>query len=164
MINQKENPYPNGNFSIVADYLEELIKVTSGDDGAVPIPESENGYEEIDFGGGGAAKLNIPPLAVSAEVTVESATEIQSDIVVRYKENGSDPTAFSGIGLGHKQTHKVANRCLLNIFRVIPANPTFDLFVRVQYFTTDQPPEFLTTQLQVIDQNCTLRYASEDPA
>lgn len=156
MTNPKKNPYPNDNFAIVTDYLEELVKVASREKGLIALTDEEKGYEDIFIEGDAPFSLNYPPLAISAIIMVESSSATQGNIAVRFKENGGKPTKDSGFGIAHNDVYEIVGRCNLQNFKVVGSNSATEMVLRVQYYTTGQDieSEDFVRQLKTIDKAC----------
>ncbi len=155
MPDQKQNPYPNRNFTSIADYLEELILISSKEKGLIAISDKEEGFQDITLNSGKVESLSFPRLAVSATIMVESNLEVGNGIVMRFKENGGKPSGDSGFGLGHNDIYELSGRCSLNKFRAIAVDDR-KVTLRVQYYTTAQEinvDEFVD-QLALIDRKC----------
>ncbi|MEO9870341.1 MAG: hypothetical protein ABJQ69_03500 [Ekhidna sp.] len=154
MPNQKQNPYPNRNFTSIADYLEELVLIASKEKGLLPIRDESNGFQDITLPEDSVYALTIPPLAVSATIMVES-NSVVSGIVMRFKENGGAPSNHSGFGLCHNDIYELSGRCNLHTFRAIALEGQ-QVTLRVQYYTTAQQisAHELMNQLELIDRKC----------
>ena len=117
------------------DYLEELILIQSGENGRLTIPETEQGYQDLQVNDTEVVQLTIPENAISATISIEadgSATE--KSRVVRFKENGSDPSANSGIALGDNDLYEITGLLNLESFRVIGVEVGKSHVIRVQYY------------------------------
>lgn len=155
MSNQKQNPYPNRNFTSIADYLEELVLIASKEKGLIAISDDDGGFQDIELSSSKITSLKFPPMAVSATIMVESNLEVDNGIAVRFKENGGIPSDKSGFGLGHNDIYELSGRCSLNRFRAIAAEGR-KVVLRVQFYTTAQEintDEFVQ-QLELIDSKC----------
>lgn len=155
MPDQKQNPYPNRNFTSIADYLEELILIASKEKGLVAISDGEEGFQDVTLSSDKVKSLSFPRLAVSATIMVESDLEAGNGIVMRFKENGGDPSGKSGFGLGHNDIYELSGRCSLNRFRAIAVEDR-QVTLRIQYYTTAQnvdTDEFIV-ELAGIDKKC----------
>ena len=131
----KKNPYPHNNFARTEDYLEELIRLNSGEAGRVPIPESNGGYEDLNVGNLVPVRLTVPDEAIFAEIHVEA--DLNSAVLsraVRLKHNDSFPTADSGFLLGDGDVLEVYGRADLERFQVISAETRRNHVLRIQYY------------------------------
>jgi len=119
-LQKKGNPYPNGNFALMLDFLEELISIVDKEKGLVAIPEADGGYEDLLFEGSEVRELKYPSHAVSATVMVEllAGESPANNLVIRFKEHG-DPSLVSGFGLGHNDIFEVNGVLNLKGFRAI---------------------------------------------
>lgn len=138
MSRQRKNPYPNRNFSVVADYLEELVLWNSGEKGRKPIEESENGYEDVAVTDQEAVSLTVPENAISGEIHVEADQSGNVLRAIRYKMNGTAPTLSSGMILGDGDTIEVYGKENLEAFQVIGIEADKSHVLRVQYYQTIQ--------------------------
>lgn len=139
MANQKKNPYPHGNFSILMDYVEELVLVSTNERGLVPIAEDDDGYQDLVVDHSEVKSLTVPDEAVSATIMVEADEEATSmKRVVRYKKNGTDPTDSSGFGLGDNDIYEPAGKANLDNLRFIGIEDSKSHTLRVQYYKTAQ--------------------------
>ena len=137
MAIQKANPYPRKNAAMTLDFLEELIAILAKEKGLLPIGETDGGYEDIIFNNAEVKSLSPPIQAVSATIMVESlAEEGGHAILIRFKENGSDPTIESGFGLGHQDIYELIGPTNLSAFKAI--NRVMGVAMRVQYYQTGQ--------------------------
>lgn len=135
----KKNPYPYNNFARTEDYLEELILWGSGERGRMPIDEASNGYEDLTVTDTEAKSLTVPEDAVSAEIHIEAdATATKPSRVVRYKQNGTAPTANTGMALGDGDVLEVFGKTNLDVFEVIGIETGKSHTLRIQYYTTTQ--------------------------
>ena len=117
------------------DYLEELILIQSGENGRFSIPETEQGYEDLTVSDAEVAQLTIPENAISATISIEAdASVTDKSKVIRFKENGSDPTASSGIAFGDNDLYEITGRWNLESFRVIGVEAGKSHIIRVQYY------------------------------
>ncbi|MFY0689139.1 MAG: hypothetical protein JXQ90_18360 [Cyclobacteriaceae bacterium] len=128
----RPNPYPYGNFALTLDFLEELISIVSKEKGLVAIPESAGGYEDIVYDDFIAASLNPPDEAVSATIMVENLSGSSTEPLIRFKENGTDPTTTSGFPLSHGDIFELIGYDNLRTFRALNLND--DIAIRVQYY------------------------------
>ena len=134
-----KNAYRNGNASSMLDYLEELILIQSGENGRFTIPETEQGYEDLSVTDMEVAQLTIPENAISATISIEADTSVTDKTrVIRFKENGSDPSANSGIALGDNDLYEITGRWNLESFRVIGIEAGKSHVLRVQYYQSPQ--------------------------
>jgi len=130
-----KNAYRNGNASSMLDYLEELILIQSGENGRLTIPETEQGYEDLAVTDMEVAQLTIPENGISATISIEAdGSAAEKSRVVRFKENGSDPSANSGIALGDNDLYEITGRWNLESFRVIGVEAGKSHIIRVQYY------------------------------
>ena len=135
----KKNPYPHNNFARTEDYLEELILWGSGERGRMPIDEASNGYEDLTVTDAEAKSLTVPEDAVSATISIEAAVSVtDKSRVIRFKENGSDPSVNSGIALGDNDLYEITSRWNLESFRVIGIEAGKSHALRVQYYRSPQ--------------------------
>ena len=141
----KKNAYPHNNFARTEDYLEELILWGSGERGRVPIDEANYGYEDLTVTATEAKNLTVPDDAVSAEIQIESditafslTTTFHPAGVVRYKQNGTAPTANTGMALGNGDVLEVYGKTSLDLFKVIGIQANKSQILRVQYYKTAQ--------------------------
>lgn len=135
---QQKAPYPRGNSATILDYLEELVLISASERGLVPISEDEGGYEDIDIAFAKAEKLTVPEYAVSAMIVVETDANAKNQRAVRFKENGTDPTSNSGIGLGDNDIYNITGPHNLKQFRCIATEDGITHILRVQYYKSAQ--------------------------
>lgn len=127
------NPYPHRNFSQLEDFLEEITLLLSHEKGLNPISEAQGGYEDI------VVNADVPPEAVSGSLFFEiDETSSHRDIAIRFKENGSMPTATKGQGVGHKDIFNPRGKQLLEQLRFIGIEADKSHTIRVQYYKTSQ--------------------------
>lgn len=139
MGTQKQNPYPHGNFAETNDFLEELVLVASGEKGMVAIPETENGYEDLQVNESEVKSLTLPDNAIAAIITIEAdSTATNKCMSLRIKENGADPGANSGIAIGDSDIIEVAGRDSLESFRAIGIEAGKTHSLRIQYYKSNQ--------------------------
>ena len=144
MADQKKNPYPNLNSAIILDYLEQLVLLVSKEKGLVAISEANGGYEDLQINDAMAYALTVPVDAVSASIFFEAdPTTADQSCIIRFKENGTDPTGNSGQGFGHKDIFNPAGKSTLDMLRFIGIEAGKTHTIRVQYFTTTQVIEQL---------------------
>ena len=142
MANQKKNPYPHNNFSILMDYVEELVLIAANERGLVPIAEEDEGYQDLVVDQSEAKSLTVPDEAVSATIMVEAAEGTASmKRVVRYKKNRADPTDSSGFGLGDNDIYEPAGKLNLDSLRFIGIEEGKSHTLRIQYYETAQKTE-----------------------
>ncbi|HEY9084014.1 MAG TPA: hypothetical protein VIN73_11820 [Vicingaceae bacterium] len=135
----KNNPYPHQNFASTEDYLEELILWTSGERGRIPIDENNGGYEDLEVDDTEAKTLTVPEAAVSAAVFFEvDASATNKARALRYKENGTAPTAASGQAFGDGDVLELFGKTSLTNFKVIGIEAEKTHTLRVQYYQTAQ--------------------------
>lgn len=135
----KNNPYPNQNFASTEDYLEELMLWTSGERGRLPIDEANNGYEDLAVDDSEAKQLTVPDDAVSASIFFEVDTSASNKArALRYKENGTAPTANSGQPFGDGDVLELFGKTSLDNFQVIGIEAGKNHVLRVQYYKTAQ--------------------------
>lgn len=135
----KNNPYPHQNFASTEDYLEELILWTSGERGRIPIDENNNGYEDLEVDDTEAKALTVPEGAVSASVFFEvDASATNKTRALRYKENGTGPTAASGQAFGDGDVLELFGKTSLDNFKIIGIEAGKTHTLRVQYYKTAQ--------------------------
>lgn len=138
----KKNPYPHNNFARTEDYLEELALWGSGERGRVPIDEAGNGYEDITITDAEAKSLTVPDDAVSAEIHIEAdGTATKPNRVIRYKQNGTAPTANIGMALGDGDVIEVFGKANLDVFEAIGIEAGKSHSLRIQYYKTAQAQE-----------------------
>lgn len=135
---QQKAPYPRGNSAAILDYLEELVLISANERGLVPISEDEGGYEDVDIAFAKAEKLTVPENAVSAMIVVETDANANNHRAVRFKENGTDPTSNSGIGLGDNDIYNITGSPNLTQFRCIATEDGLTHILRVQYYKSAQ--------------------------
>ncbi len=155
-LQTRGNPYPNGNFALMLDFLEELITIVGKEKGLVAISEENKGYQDIIFSRNEVKELDPPENAVSATIMIEKLADLQQpdtldtvievsdtseavaddSILIRFKENGSDPSNESGFGLGHNDIYELVGATNLRAFRAI--NIASNVALRVQYYKTGQ--------------------------
>ena len=135
---QQKAPYPRGNSATILDYLEELVLISANERGLVPISEDEGGYEDIDIAFAKAEKLIVPEYAVSAMIVVETDANAKNQRAVRFKENGTNPTSNSGIGLADNDIYNITGQDNLTQFRCIATEDGVKHILRVQYYKSAQ--------------------------
>ena len=139
MANQKKNPYPHSNFSILMDYMEELVLIAANERGLIPIAEEDDGYEDLVVDDSEVKNLTVPDNAVSATIMVEADESAASKVrVVRYKTNGTDPTDSSGFGLGDNDIYEPTGKTNLDNLRFIGIEDGKSHTLRIQYYKTAQ--------------------------
>ena len=117
------------------DYLEELILIQSGENGRLTIPETQQGYEDLAVTDAEVAQLTVPENAISATISIEAdASVTDKSRVIRFKENGSDPSANSGIALGDNDLYEITGRWNLESFRVVGVEAGKIHILRIQYY------------------------------
>jgi len=85
------------------------------------------------------AQSTIPENAISATISIESdASVTDKSRVIRFKENGSNPSANSGIALGDNDLYEITGRWNLESFRVIGIEAGKNHVLRVQYYQSPQ--------------------------
>lgn len=135
----QKSPYHRRNSAEILNYLEELILVQSKEEGFLPISEQEGGYYDLLIDGNEAKQLVVPQEAVSAVIVVEAdASSTSFQRVVRFKENGSDPTANSGFALGENDMYSIIGKQNLANFKVIGIENDKIHTLRGQFFKTRQ--------------------------
>ena len=135
----KANPYPHQNFAPTEDFLEELMLWTSGERGRIAIDEAGNGYEDLTVNDTEEKGLTVPDNAVSASVFFEiddSATNKAR--ALRYKENGTAPTANSGQPFGDGDVLELFGKSSLDNFKIIGIEAGKSHVLRIQYYKTAQ--------------------------
>ncbi len=138
----KKNPYPHDNYARTEDFLEELILWGSGERGRIPIPENEDGFEELTVDHSEAQSLKVPDDAVSAEIHIEAdSTTTNPRHAVRYKQNGTDPTKSSGMRLGDEDIIEVYGKANLDNFKAIGIENGKSHTLQIQYYKTAQVDE-----------------------
>lgn len=142
MAEQKKNPYPRKNFTIIADYLEEIALILANERGLAPISEQDNGYEDIDVDDQDVKPLTVPDSAVSASIFFEAdPSATNKDCIIRFKENGADPAIDSGQGWGHKDIFNPTGKDVLDNLKFIGVEAGKTHKLRVQYYATVQEIE-----------------------
>ena len=135
----KKNPYPHKNFAPTEDYLEELMLWTSGERGRIAIDEANNGYEDLTVDDSEEKSLTVPSDAVSASVFFEvNSTTTDKARALRYKENGTAPTANSGQPFGDGDVLELFGKTSLDNFQVIGIEAGKSHILRIQYYKTAQ--------------------------
>jgi|GEM_PF-1068969 len=132
----QKNPYPNGNYSVTEDFLEQLIIILSGETGQVPISESDNGYQDLSVDETEALSLTVPTDAIAATIAIETDEVTVQNLtrLIRFKINGSLPTITSGIALGDNDIYELKGATNLQAFRVIGIETGITSMLRVQYY------------------------------
>lgn len=131
------NHFPNNNNAVSEDYLEELIRILGKERGNVPVPQSEGGYMDVELKDGAVISLTVPEEAVSALVMIEADPESERpNRILRFKENGSDPTLDSGFSLGDNDVYHICGHPNLKLFRAIGIDATKIHWIRIQFFKT----------------------------
>jgi len=132
----QKNPYPNGNYSVTEDFLEQLILILSGETGQVPILELDNGYEDISVDAISIKFLRVPSAAIAATIAVENDDNqvLNKTRVVRFKINGKNPSSESGIALGDNDIFELKGIQNLKAFRVVGIHKGVKSILRVQYY------------------------------
>ncbi len=135
----KANPYPHQNFAPTEDFLEELMLWTSGERGRIAIDEAGNGYEDLTVDDTEAKGLTVPDNAVSASVFFEIADSATNKArALRYKENGTYPTANSGQPFGDGDVLELFGKSSLDNFKIIGIEAGKSHILRIQYYKTAQ--------------------------
>lgn len=131
-----KNPYPNGNYTVTDDFLEQLILLTSGEVGRCPISEADGGYEDLSVEAEETIPLTVPAEAVAATIAVEVNTpNVTIPLrVARYKINGEPPTEISGFALGDTTILELYGRESLLNFLVMGIAEELVVDFRVQYY------------------------------
>lgn len=138
MFNTQHNPYPNGNFATTEDILEEIALVISEEKSRQPISETNGGFENVTVNDTAVVNLTIPTDAISADISVEAdATALSKAKVIRFKENGSNPSTSSGFPFG-EGIFKVIGKNNLNNFKIIGIEAGKSHTLQVQYYKTVQ--------------------------
>lgn len=135
----QKSPFPRGNSADILNYLEELILIHAKEEGFFPISEDKGGYQDLVIGSTNAVSLFVPENAISAVLIIEA--HLESSLlhrVVRFKENGTSPTATSGFALGDNDIFSIVGRHNLNQFRIIGIDPDPTHIARIQFFETNQ--------------------------
>jgi len=134
----QKNPYPNGNYSVTEDFLEQLILILSGETGQIPIPESDSGYEDLSVDETAVVSLTVPTGAIAATIAVETDTVavLNRTRLIRFKINGEDPDGTSGIALGDNDIYELKGNANLVAFKVMGIEKDVFTTLRVQYYTT----------------------------
>lgn len=135
----KKNPYPHNNYARTEDFLEELILWGSGERGRIPIAENENGFETLAVNDSEAKALTVPDDAVSAEIHIEAdATTAKPRSAIRYKQNGTAPTANTGMRLGDEDIIEVYGKANLDKFKAIGIEAGKTHQLQIQYYQSAQ--------------------------
>lgn len=135
----KNNPYPHQNFATTEDYLEELVLWTSGERGRIAIDEDHKGYEDLEVDHSKVKTLTVPDEAFSASIFFEADdSTLKPKRALRYKENGTAPTANSGQAFGDGDVLELFGKNSLNNFKVIGIENGKTHVLRVQYYKTAQ--------------------------
>lgn len=134
----QKNPYPNGNYSVTEDFLEQLILILSGETGQVPIPESDSGYQDLIVDETAVVSLTVPTGAIAATIAIETDTVavLNRTRLIRFKINGEDPDGTSGIALGDNDIYELKGNANLAAFKAIGVEKDVSTTLRVQYYTT----------------------------
>lgn len=135
----KANPYPHQNFASTEDYLEELMLWTSGERGRIAIDEAGKGYEDLTVDDSQAKGLTVPDDAVSASIFFEvDGSATNKARALRYKENGTAPTANSGQSFGDGDVLELFGKSSLDNFQIIGIEADKSHTLRIQYYKTAQ--------------------------
>jgi len=132
------NPYPNGNSTTIADFLEQLVLLVSHEIGSIPITGNE-GYQDVPISNE-VISLNVPENAVSATIFIEGSNN-SNNALIRYKENGGDPTVNSGFEFYHRDIIRRSGRETLKQIRIIGLSNDSNSFLRIQFDKTAQKTE-----------------------
>ena len=112
---------------------------TSGERGRLPIDEANDGYEDLTVDDSEAKELTVPDDAVSASIFFEvDASTTNKTRALRYKENGTAPTANSGQPFGDGDVLELFGKTSLDNFQVIGIEAGKSHVLRVQYYKTAQ--------------------------
>lgn len=135
----QKSPFPRGNTADILNYLEQLILVSSQEEGYFPISEENGGYQDVEIKSIEAIGLVVPDRAVSAVLIIEVAPGSSMLYrAVRFKENGTAPTANSGFALGDNDIYSIVGRQNLERFKMIGIESEKTHLGRIQYFETNQ--------------------------
>ncbi|WP_010182420.1 hypothetical protein [Aquimarina agarilytica] len=135
----QKRPFPRGNTADILNYLEELILLQAKEEGYFPISEALGGYQDIEITATQAVSLQVPQKAVSAVLVLEADSTSSSFVrIVRFKENGSAPTASSGFALGDNDIYSIVGKNNLENFKVIGIEKDKKHIGRIQFFETNQ--------------------------
>ena len=134
----QKTPFPRGNSAEILNYLEQLILIQSKEEGYFPIPEVLGGYQDVEIGNQ-SVSIQVPELAVSAVIIIE-VDETCSVLhrVVRFKENGANPSPNSGFALGDNDMYSIIGKQNLEQFRIISIEADKIHKARIQFFETNQ--------------------------
>ena len=97
------------------------------------------GYQTVTVTSAAVVRLTVPPLANSAEITVEDAGSTDASSAVRYTIDGlTTPVtgAYSGAGvpLGDFDTVEILGNTNLNAFKAIAVDAANSKYLKVHYF------------------------------
>lgn len=130
-----KNAYRNGNASSMLDYLEELILIQNGENGRFSISEPENSFEVIEISNNEFKKLNVPENSIAATISIESDVNSSNFYrVIRFKENGAEPSLMSGIALGDNDIYEITGKHNLEQFKIIGIEPEKTHRIQIQYY------------------------------
>ena len=81
----------------------------------------------------------LPEGAIAAYITVEADENANNnEVVIRVKDNGSDPTNILGLGVGNYDDIEIKGRNSLENFKAIGIEIGKSHTLRVQYYKTNQ--------------------------
>lgn len=134
----QKTPFPRGNSAEILNYLEQLILIQSKEEGYFPISEKLGGYQDVEIGNQ-TVSLQVPEGAISAVLIIEADTTCNVlHRVIRFKENGTDPSSISGFALGDNDMYSIVGKQNLEQFRMINIEADKKHMARVQFFETNQ--------------------------
>jgi hypothetical protein len=128
--------YRSGNPSSPNDYLEEIILLNSGEHGKVNFSEEDDGFEEVILNDGTVKDLDNAPEntgCATIQFEVNSGTPTDARKIVRFKENGSNPTASEGFVLGDGDILYVNGYDNIPKFKMIRTESSVEVKATVQY-------------------------------
>lgn len=141
MAFQGKNPYPRGNFAIIADYLEEIALILANERGLFPVSSEENGNQDIEVTATAVVSLDVPINAVSGSIFFEAdpiTLATDREIIVRFNENGADPTKDTGRSWGHRDIFNPTGVEVLKNLRFIGVGTDKVHKLRIQFYQTAQ--------------------------
>lgn len=134
----QKTPFPRGNSAEILNYLEQLILIQSKEEGYFPISEVLGGYQDVEIENQ-TVSLQVPEGAISAVLIIEADTTCNVlHRVIRFKENGSDPSSTSGFALGDNDVYSIIGKQNLEKFRMVGVEVDKTHTARVQFFETNQ--------------------------
>jgi hypothetical protein len=139
MTQSKTNPYPHNNFAPTEDYLEELILISSGERGRIAISQSDDGYQDLTVNDTAVKILTVPSEAIAASIHFETdETSSNKSRALRFKENGTNPTATSGQAFGDGDVLELLGKASLDNFKIIGIEAGKNHALRIQYYKSSQ--------------------------